>query len=61
MVPKFSSITSAGYNKNSDIIILIHDFTANGYTGWIKVSFSAIVTCKNISKIYIEIILINKK
>ncbi|KAJ8918549.1 hypothetical protein NQ315_013054, partial [Exocentrus adspersus] len=36
MMAKYNSIVSAGYNNDSDIIILIHDFTANGYTGWVK-------------------------
>ncbi|KAJ8954287.1 hypothetical protein NQ318_005870 [Aromia moschata] len=36
MMAKYNSIKAAGFNIHADILILIHDFTSNGYTGWIK-------------------------
>ncbi|KAG5880562.1 hypothetical protein JTB14_009933 [Gonioctena quinquepunctata] len=36
MVVKSSSIKAAGFSNDSELMILIHDFTSNGYTGWIK-------------------------
>ncbi|KAK9871732.1 hypothetical protein WA026_014185 [Henosepilachna vigintioctopunctata] len=38
------SINSAGYQKESDVIIAIHDFTSDGYTGWIKHLSSSVLT-----------------
>ncbi|CAG9860274.1 unnamed protein product [Phyllotreta striolata] len=34
--PKQDSIKRAGFCNESELMIMIHDFTANGYTGWIK-------------------------
>nr|CAH7722073.1 unnamed protein product [Callosobruchus chinensis] len=30
------SLKSSGFKKSSDLMLLIHDFTSNGYTGWVK-------------------------
>lgn len=38
MTAKESSIEMAGFAKGQPVIFLIHDFTANGFTGWIKVT-----------------------
>lgn len=37
MAAKKSSIEVAGFQNAGDTMFLIHDFTSNGYTGWIKV------------------------
>lgn len=37
MTSKASSIEIAGFTKNRPVVLFIHDFTSNGYTGWIKV------------------------
>ncbi|XP_044755271.1 pancreatic lipase-related protein 2-like isoform X1 [Coccinella septempunctata] len=37
------SISNAGFQRGSDVIIAIHDFTSNGYTGWIKHLGSAVL------------------
>ncbi|VEN44780.1 unnamed protein product, partial [Callosobruchus maculatus] len=31
------SLKTSGFKKSSDLMLLIHDFTSNGYTGWVKV------------------------
>ncbi|KAL3268122.1 hypothetical protein HHI36_007249 [Cryptolaemus montrouzieri] len=38
-----SSINNAGFQKGEDVIIAIHDFTSNGYSGWIKHLGSAVL------------------
>lgn len=38
MTAKASTIETAGYVRDSQVMFLIHDFTANGFTGWIKAS-----------------------
>lgn len=35
---KKETIQIAGYRAGGSVIFLIHDFTSNGYTGWVKVS-----------------------
>ncbi|XP_074036546.1 pancreatic triacylglycerol lipase-like isoform X3 [Leptinotarsa decemlineata] len=35
-IAKYGSIKAVGFNNESELMILIHDFTANGYTGWVK-------------------------
>nr|CAI5861502.1 unnamed protein product [Callosobruchus analis] len=34
------SLKSSGFKKSSDLMLLIHDFTSNGYTGWVKEKFN---------------------
>lgn len=34
---KKETIEIAGYRSGGSVIFLIHDFTSNGYTGWVKV------------------------
>ncbi|CAH1984090.1 unnamed protein product [Acanthoscelides obtectus] len=34
------SLKSSGFKKSSDLMLLIHDFTSNGYTGWVKENFN---------------------
>ncbi|XP_056635328.1 pancreatic triacylglycerol lipase-like [Diorhabda sublineata] len=36
LLPRESSIRESEFRNDSELMILIHDFTANGYTGWIK-------------------------
>ncbi|XP_060529259.1 pancreatic triacylglycerol lipase-like isoform X2 [Cylas formicarius] len=36
VTPDVKSIKGSGFIKNEILYILIHDFTSNGYTGWIK-------------------------
>ncbi|KAJ8976793.1 hypothetical protein NQ317_014136 [Molorchus minor] len=36
MMANHNSIKSAGFTRHANVTILIHDFTGNGYTGWIK-------------------------
>lgn len=39
MYAKKGSIEVAGFQRGVATTFLIHDFTSNGYTGWVKVSF----------------------
>lgn len=46
------SIKEAGFDKDLEVIFLIHDFTANGEAGWIKhfaVNFLNVGKCNLIS------------
>lgn len=38
LTSNYQNLKASGLSFKSDLIILIHDFTSNGYTGWIKAS-----------------------
>lgn len=37
VVAKEKSLNASGFEFEASLMILIHDFTGNGYTGWVKV------------------------
>ncbi|XP_028128416.1 pancreatic triacylglycerol lipase-like [Diabrotica virgifera virgifera] len=44
VIAKESSLREVGFKNESELMILIHDFTANGYTGWVKHLSNTILT-----------------
>ncbi|KAF7263927.1 hypothetical protein GWI33_000899 [Rhynchophorus ferrugineus] len=53
LTPNEKSIKTSGYKQNEGIFLLIHDFTSNGFSGWIKhlskVLFQVIPNCNILS------------